>query len=421
MPEDALPAESWPTDTSAWAPPAPREYSTPPDMSSWAPPVAPGALDPSAATGPPWPRLVASPGSGYRAPRLIRWPIVVGAICFAIFVARDAIRFSSTSSTVNSAPPYVLAAKDAGFTATFPGKPQRIQKTVDSVPAVLYISSLSNEAVGVAYFPLGSRYAFSLDGAIDGVAASEADGKVVSHTSISYQGQPAEDAVISFSGGVGDVRAVVIGSNAYLFEGLGTSASSFVKDYSALLDTFTLTSPPRASTTSPPATAPVPSPTTLPTTGAGVLGSKIVPAPAGFAIFQQSGVQNGPLTASGFDSFVASPGAAAQLHYVTGYQTNYGDISNGDVLNVSLLEFASAQDAANFVSGFSVDGVKTGADPAIAGAQIYDSTSATDGSYEHGVIAAKNNVVMTVDYASGSATRPTLVDTLAAEQYARLG
>jgi hypothetical protein len=421
MPDDAPPSESTPTEATSWAPPAPWSYSAPPDLSSWAPPAVPDALDPSTATGPPWPRLVAPPGSGYRPPRLIRWPIVVGAILFAVSIAQNAIRLSSTSSTARSAAPYVLTAKDAGFTATFPGKPQRIQKTVQSVPIVLYISSLSDEAVGVAYFPLSSQSTFSLEGAVDGAAASEADGKVVSHTSVRYQGQPAEDAVLSFSGGVGNVRAVVIGSAGYLFEGFGTSASSFAKDYNVLLATFSPTSPAQPATTSPPTTAPAPPRTTVPSAGAGTLGSKIVAAPAGFAVFQQSGVQNGPLTAAGFDSFVASPGAAAQLHYVTGYQTNYGDMSSGDVINVSLFEFASASDAANFVAGFSVGGVKTAADPAIPGGEIYDSTSATDGSYEHGVIATRNNLAMTVDYASGSATRPALVDSLAAQQYARLG
>jgi hypothetical protein len=352
---------------------------------------------------------------------LIRWPIVVGAILLAISIAQNAVRLSTTSSTVKSGSPYVLTATDAGFTATFPGKPQRIQQTAQSVPIVLYISSRSDESVGIAYFPLGSHSSFSLVGAVDGAAASEADGKVVSRAAVSYQGQPAEDAVISFKGGVGNVRAVAIGSAGYLFEGFGASASSFAKDYHGLLDSFTPTSPPQPASSRPPTTAPAPSPTTVPSAGARALGAKIVPAPAGFTIFQQSGVQNGPLTATGFDSFVSSPGAAAQLHYMAGYQTNYGDMSSGGVINVSLLEFASAQDAANFAAGFSLDGVRAAADPAIPGAEIYDSTSATSGSYQHGVIATRNNLVMAVDYASDSATRPTLVDTLAAQQYARIG
>jgi hypothetical protein len=356
---------------------------------------------------------------------LIRWPVVVGAILFAASIAQSAVRFGSNSNTAKSAPPYVLTANDAGFTATFPGKPQRIEKTAQSGPVVLYISSLSDEAVGVAYFPVSSQTKFNLDGAVDGAAASEANGKVVSHTSISYLGQPAEDGVISFNGGVGNVRAVVIGGAGYLFEGFGPSPSSFAKDYNRLLDTFSPTAPAAPATTSPATTPPTTAPalprTTAPPAGAGTLGSKVVAAPAGFALFHQSGVQNGTLTAAGFDSFVASPGAAAQLHYVTGYQTNYGAMSSGDVINVTLLQFASAPDAANFVAGFSIDGVKTAADPALPGAQIYDSTSATSGSYEHGVIATRNNLVMAVDYASGSATRPALVDTLAAQQYAKLG
>ena len=339
-----------------WPPPGPPAGSAHPDLSSWPPPVPPGPSDPSAATGPPWPRLVASPGSGYRPPRLIRWPIVIGAILFAAQIAQFVTNAVSTSSTTHSAAPYVLTASDAGFTATFPGKPQRIEKTVASGPFVLYISSLSDETVGVAYFAVASPSAFSLDGAINGAATSLTNGKVVSRSTVTYHGQPAEDGVISFNGGIGNVRAVVIGSAAYLFEGLGPSASNFARDYSVLLETFTSTP------TSPPA-----SPTTVAPAGAGTLGSKIVPAPAGFSLFQTSGVQNGPLTAAGFNSFVASPGAAAQLHYVTGYQVNYGNSQSGDVINVTLLEFATAGDATNFESAFTVDGVKTSRDPTIPG------------------------------------------------------
>ncbi len=416
MSEDSWPPEGV-AEAETWAPPGPAVDSAHPDLSRWPPPAPPAPPGPSAATGPPWPRLVASPGSGYRPPRLIRWPIVVGAILFAAQVAQFVAGVVSTSSTTRTASPYVLTASDAGFTATFPGRPQRIEKTVASGPVLLYISSLSDETVGVAYFAVTSPSGFSLDGAINGAATSLTNGKVVSHTTVTYQGQPAEDGVITFNGGIGNVRAVVIGSAAYLFEGFGSSASNFARDYNVLLETFTPASPPTPSTTSPSTSTPA-SPTTV--APAGSLGSKIVPAPSGFSLFQESGVQNGPLTAAGFDSFVASPGAAAQLHYVTGYQVNYGDIQSGDVINVTLLEFATAGDATNFEGNFTVDGVKTSGDPTIPGGEIYDSTTATSGSYQHGVVATKHNLVMVVDYGNGSSTRPALVDGLAAQQYARI-
>jgi len=374
--------------------------------SHWPPPAPPPPPHPRGVTGAPWPPQVAAPGSGYRPPRFIRWPIVIGVILFAAQIAFF-VRAGSTSSSTPSAAPYVLTATDAGFTATFPGKPQRIEKTVASGPVVLYISSRSDETVGVAFFQVTSASGFSLDGAIDGAATSLTNGKVVSRSTVTYHGQPAEDGVISFSGGVGNVRAVVIGSAAYLFEGFASSASDFARDYGVLLATFT----PKARPTSPTTTAPA---------GSSALGSKIVPAPAGFSLFQDSGVQNGPLSAAGFDSFVASPGAAAQLHYTTGYQINFGDSQNGDVINVTLLEFATAGGATSFEADFTVSGVKTSRDPTIPGSETYDSTAASGGSYEHGVVATKNNLVMVVDYGNGSAARPALVDALAAQQYARI-
>ena len=415
MPDDSRPSEVVPPSETApegtagaatWAPPGVTTNSVDPGVSRWPAPAAPTPSDPSAATGPPWPRLVAAPGSGYRPPRFIRWPVVIGAILFAAQVAFF-VKSGSTSSSAPSAAPYVLTAADAGFTATFPGKPQRIEKTVASGPVVLYISSHSDETVGVAYFQVTSASGFSLDGAIDGAATSLTNGKVVSRSTVTYHGQPAEDGVISFSGGIGNVRAVVIGSAAYLFEGFGSSASNFARDYRVLLATFTPKSPPTTPTTTAPA-------------GSIALGSKIVPAPAGFSLFQDSEVQNGPLSAAGFDSFVASPGAAAQLHYSTGYQINFGDSQNGDVINVTLLEFATAGDATSFEGDFTVNGVKTRRDPTVPEGETYDSTSATGGSYEHGVVATKNNLVMIVDYGNGSSARPALIDALAAQQYARL-
>jgi hypothetical protein len=403
-PSDTLP--EGPAGAAAGAPPRLETNSVDPGLRPWPPPAPPAPSDPSAATGPPWPRLVSSPGNGYRPPRLIRWPIVIGAILFAALIALFVVSAVSTPTSSPSATPYMLTASDAGFSARFPDKPQRIEKTVASGPVLLYISSLSDETVGVAFFRVNSASAFSLDGAIDGAATSLTNGKVVSRSTVTYHGQPAEDGVISFKGGIGNVRAVVIGSAAYLFEGFGSSASDFAPDYNTLLQTFTPTPPPA----SPPNGAPA----------AAALGAKIVPAPAGFSLFQDSSVPNGPLSAAGFDSFVASPGAAAQLHYSTGYQANYGDSQNGDVINVTLLEFASAGDATNFETAFTVSGVKTSRDPAVPEGETYDSTTASGGSYQHGVIATKNNRVMIVDYSSGSSARPALVDVLAAQQYTRI-
>src|SRR5690242_395220 len=81
------------------------------------PPGAPGTLpDPAAITGPLWPRLVAADGT-YTPPRLARWPIVVGILLFAGWVAALVIVPATVSSPSSG---YALAASDAHFTATFP-------------------------------------------------------------------------------------------------------------------------------------------------------------------------------------------------------------------------------------------------------------------------------------------------------------
>src|SRR5262245_43871545 len=89
----AAPAGAGAPPAGAWAPaevldPA-REVGAiaPTDQGAEVPPGAPGAPpDPAAVTGPPWPRLVAADGS-YTPPRLARWPLVVGILLFAGWVA----------------------------------------------------------------------------------------------------------------------------------------------------------------------------------------------------------------------------------------------------------------------------------------------------------------------------------------------
>lgn len=51
------------------------------------------SFDPSAATGPPWPRLVAGPG--YVAPRFIRWPTVVGALLLVLEIGLNIANVAS--------------------------------------------------------------------------------------------------------------------------------------------------------------------------------------------------------------------------------------------------------------------------------------------------------------------------------------
>jgi hypothetical protein len=115
----------------------------------------------------------------------------------------------------------------------------RTEKAVGATRIVLYLSTLSDHAVGVTSFTVPASASFDLDRAITGVATGEPGGNVVSRTPVTFRGQPAEDGLISFSGGVAEVRVVVLGSSTYLFEGVGTSSSAFANDYRTLLDNFT--------------------------------------------------------------------------------------------------------------------------------------------------------------------------------------
>jgi hypothetical protein len=220
---------------------------TPAGVRGGAPPAPSGTvLDPAAVTGPPWPRLVA-PAGGYTPPRLIRWPVVVGMVLLAGWIAAavagravPASRpVSAASSSPSSAAAYALTAHDAHFAATFPGKPQRTAQTAGTVTVIVYLAQVSSHGVGVTYVPLPASASFSLDGGINGAAASLPAGKVISRRTLTYLGQPAEDATISSSAGFARVRVVRFGSSAYALEGFGNTPASFAHDYNVLLGTFT--------------------------------------------------------------------------------------------------------------------------------------------------------------------------------------
>src|SRR5215469_4128751 len=236
-PEPASPAEpSQPAVAEYGAAPADAVQSADfPDPGAWAQPGPPDTpLDPAAVTGPPWPRLVAATGA-YTPPRLARWPIIVGVLLFAgwiaAVVAMRAGAFSPSSG-------YLVTASDGHFTATFPARPQHAARTVGTTPVIAYVTTLPSDAVGVTYIGVPASASFSLDGAVNREASSLPGGKVVSRNSLTYLGQPAEDATITFSAGSAEIRIVRFGSSAYVLEGFGSTASSFAHDYNVLIGSF---------------------------------------------------------------------------------------------------------------------------------------------------------------------------------------
>jgi hypothetical protein len=201
--------------------------------------------DPSAATGPPWPRLVAA-GGGYAPPWLLRWPVVLGIVLLVGWVAAQVIlRSPSAVSPRGPAAPYQLTAADGRFTATFPGRAQRKTQTAGTITVITYLTQASSHAIGVTAFRLPVSVPFSINRAVTGMAASLPGGKVISRSTVTYHGHPAEDATITFtprstfSAGFAQVRVVRLGSFAYALQGYGPTLASFAHDYQVLLRTFT--------------------------------------------------------------------------------------------------------------------------------------------------------------------------------------
>jgi Domain of unknown function (DUF4389) len=367
---------------------------------SFAGPAVPSHLefDPAAATGPPWPRLVAAEAR-YARPRLLRWPIAVGTVLLALVITGSVLRANNGQPLPTYRPPYVFTANDAHFTATFPSKPDRSEKIAGSTSIVLYHSDLANHSVAVAYHALPAGDTFDLQAAVTG-AAEGMHGTLLSHTSLTYHDQPAEDGVISVSHAVARVRAVVFGASVYLFEAAGTSASTFTDDYKTLLDSFTSTSE------SPP------------------LAAKVVAPPDGFAISQDPQAHTGPITAAEFDK-TWGDGTAASSHEVAGYQAYYDSTQDDDGIAVYLYHFASATDAISFkaaVSRADIDAKYRVANyPPIPGAETQDSTVVdSSGTHEHDIIATKGDTAMIVSYIDYRPARPPLLGLLARQQYARL-
>ena len=155
----------------------------------------------------------------------------------------------------------------------------------------------------------------------------------------------------------------------------------------------------------------------------GDLGSKVVPAPTGFALSQDPSEHSGPMKAAGFNSYMGSGDPAAEFHFVRGYEVYY-DNPDGDIITVTLFQFASQDDVTLFqeswVTGDPANAVNTRADPAIPGAEDFDSTTVEQDSADHGVIATKGNVAFVIDDVTSSTARVPAVETMARRQYAAL-
>jgi hypothetical protein len=152
----------------------------------------------------------------------------------------------------------------------------------------------------------------------------------------------------------------------------------------------------------------------------GNLGAKVVPAPPGFALSQDPSEHSGPMNAAGFNTYMGPGDLAASLQFVRGYDTFY-DNPDGDIIRVTLFQFATPDDAALFQAGWGPGGpASSKADPVIPRAEDFDSTTVEQDSADHGVIAIKGNVAFVIDDTTSSTARVPLVETMARQQYAAL-
>jgi hypothetical protein len=151
------------------------------------------------------------------------------------------------------------------------------------------------------------------------------------------------------------------------------------------------------------------------------LAAKIIPAPAGFAASQFPGVHQGPMSAADFNQLVGGGNPAASLHFVSGYAVTYDSTSSTDSISAFLFQFATTADATAFKTGSaSASPGKPRPDPIVPGAEDYDSSTASQGFYDHGVIGIKGTFVFVIDDATKSAAVVPLVETMARQQYSAL-
>jgi hypothetical protein len=152
----------------------------------------------------------------------------------------------------------------------------------------------------------------------------------------------------------------------------------------------------------------------------GDLGAKVVAAPPGFALSSNPGEPSGPMNAAGFNTYMGAGNLAGSLGFTRGYDVFY-DGPGGDVIEVTLFQFATGNDATAFKAGWVPGGpASSTADPAIPGAEDFDSTTVIQGGADHGVIAVKGNTAFVIDNVTPTTTPVPLVRAMARQQYAAL-
>ena len=155
---------------------------------------------------------------------------MAGIVLLAGSIAATVIARAVSSSAPRPAPGYLLAAHDAHFTALFPRKPLRIEKTAGATTVIVYLDDLPGYAVGIICAPVPASGLVRLDHAVNVAASALPGGKWFPATGSPTTDSPPKTPPYPRRG----VRL-----SAYIFEGFGATAASFAHDYTILLDTFT--------------------------------------------------------------------------------------------------------------------------------------------------------------------------------------
>jgi hypothetical protein len=186
-------------------------------------------------------------------------------------------------------------------------------------------------------------------------------------------------------------------------------------DITAINQPVTITLPPAGQTYLVKLTAPVGG-----NPPAGDLSAKVVPAPPGFVLSKDPGEHSGPMNAAAFNKYMGAGNLAASMHFVSGYNVFYDNAAEGNIIEVTVFQFATRGDATLFKAGWTTGGpVSSKADPAIPGAEDFDSTTIAQLAH-HGVIAIKGSLAFVIDYLTSSIAHVPRVETMARQQYAAL-
>jgi len=169
-----------------------------------------------------------------------------------------------------------------------------------------------------------------------------------------------------------------------------------------------------------PTTAPVTS-TTSTSTPPTPIGAAIVAAPNGFTPSSDPQAHSGPVDATRLNALFNSTDVATQSHFVSGQEAVYDANKSADSIHIIVLEFATSDEAQQFMQSISIDNTSSQPDPGVPGGEIFDSTTAqADGGWKHVAQGVKGTRVYEISYISDTAAPVPLLGVLSSQQYGRL-